>query len=317
LIQYTQTDEFLRGAVDRVKKNPAMQGGIAKPWEYISGGTMPGLVMTYFNRSEPFTSSERKIHSEEELLSFIIDHSKLEKNVLMHSPTHAFIFRADLLPEDISGSIQEMQSFWQTVPLKDEEWIALQLANRLPINEQSLFMHRWRQQSFGNSLEKFRISLLQALPRMIRDPFSFVDTFLHESLPLIEKDRAATIASKFVGRCESLFKDTTYYTPKDLREIIKAAWLSKSNSPLSSVDLDEEIATYLRSEGLAPPRPIIFADTNWSVGFFGLCIGPSGKLSFWRFHRTGMTGVPMESWFHLQKDGTWIILTKPEQYRKL
>jgi len=314
LIQYIQTDEFLAGAIDRAKKNPAMQGGHSKPWEYISGGTMPALVMTYFNRSEPFTLLERKIQNEEELLIFITDIGRPSTSVLMHSPTHAFVFRPDFLPPDIPAALQAMVEFWKSVEIQDEAWLAEKFSSWLPQKDQPLFLHQWRLQNVGGNVQKFRTSLLRSMPRSRSDAESLVDSFLYESLPLINPQKATALGAE-IAPCESFFQDAPFYTPTFFRERVKAAALAQAKSPLFAEDLDERIAAMLRSHGLAAPRPILFADTNWSVGFFGLAISPTGLLSLWRCQRTGLSGTPMHQWFDLQRNGTWIALTRPEEYR--
>jgi hypothetical protein len=321
LIQFIQTDEFLLGALARVKQNPAMQGSLAKPWEYISGGTMPGLVMTYFNRSEPFTMIERKIQTEEDLLFLLIECSQTPKKALMHSPTHAFIFRPDFFPNDALQALNEMRAFWENVEVRDETWLAEAFATCLSETEQPLFLHQWKQKNGNGTLQKFRTSLLESLSKLRSDPEAFVDAFLYESLPLIESSQALAIAVEFVGNRvllnESLFSDQKYVTPIHFRERTKAVALSGFTSPLISIDLDEKIATRLRTIGLAAPKPILFADTNWSAGFFGLAISPSGTFDLWRFQRTAMSGTPMRQWFDLQRNGSWIVLNRPEEYTQL
>ncbi len=315
LIQFIQTDEFLTAAMHRAKQNPMMQGGLSKPWEYISGGTMPGLVMTYYNRSEPFTTEERVIQTEEELLSFIADNSQIESKALMHSTTHAFIFRPDFLPKDIPGALQSMKSFWNTVLIQDESWLADRFSLLLSEQEQPLFLHLWRQKQVNGTVQKFRSALLESLPKHRAESEALVDSFLYESLPLIEAKHAIDLAKEFAPSPESFFGDQSFYTPVQFKERVKMASLSLFPSPLIAIDLDAQIASSLRAKNLAAPRPILFADTNWSAGFFGLAISPSGLLNLWRFQRTGMTGSPMRQWFDLQRNGSWVLLNHPEEYK--
>jgi len=293
LIQYIQTEEFFKGALARCKSNPAMQGSIAKPWEYISGGTMPGLLMAYCNRSQPFTSLERKIQNEAELLQFILE-AKGKDPMLMHSPTHAFILHPEWLPETPS-----LHDFWEKMEVREPEWLADKLSNWLPQKDRALFLHRWRQHTSISELKQFRQSLIHSLSRP--DPEAFVDSFLYESLPLIDQKIANSLAP--------LFDDQPFFTPVEVRERLKTL-----SYPFSLSDIDEQIAAELRKRGLAAPRPILFADTNWSAGFFGLAFSPAGTFDLWRFNRTGMSGTPMRHWFHLQRNGTWIILTRPQEY---
>lgn len=76
-----------------------------KPWAYTSGGNMETLLSCYF-RSNKHTSSERWVENEMELAVYLLDLIKKmppkisenylrdkTKSLLMHSPTHAFLFR--------------------------------------------------------------------------------------------------------------------------------------------------------------------------------------------------------------------------------
>jgi hypothetical protein len=318
LIQFIQTEEFLQGAIQRAKANPTMQGKAAKPWEYISGGSLPALLQTYYNRTSPFTILERKIQNEEELIAFLSESVVLapsSKRVLMHSPTHAFILRPDWFPTDPMESIERMAGFWKQVGLQDEEWLAERFSLWLPRREQALFLHRSRQKNGFENIDAFRNHLIDCAGKTL-DPL--VDAFLYESLPLIHQKTALIIGAEIGGfdqkRLEPYFADASFFTPVDFKERLKAAFIARARAPFSEVDLDANIAASLRERNLAAPMPILFADTNWSAGFFGLAISPQGSLNLWRFHRTGMTGTPMRAWFDLQKEGSWIVLCRPKEY---
>lgn len=318
VIQFIQTDEFLQTSIDRVQMNPAIRDKRAKPWEYISGGTMSTLLMTYYNRTYPFASIQRSIQNTQELLAFLIDIAHASDHapkLLMQSPTHAFLLRLDWMPRDSLHAIEQMKQFWSRVKLYDEEWLAEKLAQRLPEREQSLFLHRWRQAGLREKLPAFRQALLESLPE---DRGEFVDAFLYETLPLIERQKAASLAAELlgekIGAIEPFFQDAPWITPVHFRERVKLIFAIRGKSPFYSVDIDGKIATALRERGLVAPKPILFADTNWSAGFFGLAISASGGFDLWRFHRTGMTGVPMRKWFQLQCEGEWIVFHKAREY---
>ena len=309
LIQFIQTEEFLDQAIQRTRKNPSVRDPSAKPWQYISGGTMPALLMAYTNRQSPFSALQKTINNEQELLSFLIESaSKTTETSLMHSPTHAFIFQPRWLPSNLQQSILQMQNFWKQMKVTDEEWLVEKIALRLPEKDSALFIHRWRQEGIKGEFARFRRTLLELLGPAKE---SLLDSFLWESLPLI-KPEVATQVGHEMGITISVSQ--TWITPLEFRERVKTAFISKQGSPFSSFDLDEEVATILRNKGLAAPKPILFADTNWSAWFFGLAISPGGALSVWRFHRTGMSGVPMNAWFRLQCGGEWIVLNRPQEY---
>lgn len=313
LIQFIQTEEFLGQAIQRTRNNPSVQDPGAKPWQYISGGTMPALLMAYTNRQSPFSALKKTIHNEQELLSFLMESasqsaSKAPQTCLMHSPTHAFIFQPQWLPSNLQHSILQMQNFWKQMKVADEEWLVEKLALRLPEKDSALFIHRWRQEGIKGEFARFRKLLLELLGPSKE---SLLDSFLWESLPLIKPETATQIGHE-MGITISLSK--TWVTPLDFRENAKASFIVRQGSPFASLDLDEEVASILRKKGLAAPKPILFADTNWSAWFFGLAISPSGAPAVWRFHRTGMSGVPMNAWFRQQCGNEWIILNRPQEY---
>ncbi len=87
-----------------------------KPWAYTSGGNMETLVSCYF-RSDQHTTSERWVENEIELAVFLLDLVKkmpanvsdnylrqTKNSLLIHSPTHAFLFKAgfDLFKRGVS-----------------------------------------------------------------------------------------------------------------------------------------------------------------------------------------------------------------------
>lgn len=309
LIVYLQTDEFLNQSIERTRKNPAFHDPRATPWEYISGGTMPALLMAYTQRQFPYSALQKTIHNELELISFLSDAAlQTKETALMYSPTHAFLFHPEWLPHHPHQVIGAMQNFWKQVKIEDEEWLAFALSHKLPEKESAIFLHRWRQYGKKGTLAHFRESALEILGRQKE---ALIDSFLYESLPLISSQEATHLA-KSLGLDLSL--ESPWVTPIGFREWIKSAFISAQRSPFSTSDVDEQMAALLRQKGWAAPRPLLFADTNWSSWLFGLSISPSGKLDLWRFTRTAMSGVPMPEWFRLQCGGEWVILNRPNEY---
>lgn len=320
LIQFIQTDLFLQGAIERANANPIMQGRFAKPWEYISGGSLPGLLQSYYNRVSPFTIFERKIQTENELLFFLkesVHRAPPCKRILMHSPTHAFILRPDWFPSDPMQSMEQMKIFWDNLIVQEGEWLAMRFSSWLPQKERPLFLHRWRQKENFTDLLVFRNHMIDCIgaPRA-----PTVDAFLYESLPVLYAHTVLDLGSQLIGldqrQLQPYFADAPCFTPVDFRERLKAAWIASALIPFSATDWDATIASALRMRNLAAPMPILFGDTNWSAGFFGLAVSPQKTLALWRFQRTGMRGVPMHSWFHLQKEGNWTVLCRPQEYTR-
>lgn len=116
VVTHVKTEIFLKTALERM----ARAHGVAlipnaleqldkvekKPWVYTSGGSMKTLLSCYFGRGEPPTETSRWVESPLELLIFLVDtlkqmpHEQSQiftpssgKALLMHSPTHAFLFK--------------------------------------------------------------------------------------------------------------------------------------------------------------------------------------------------------------------------------
>lgn len=116
IVNHVKTDEFLESALQRMAaahRVPLIAHPLKnidkvqkKPWVYISGGTMSSLVSCYFRREDPPTQTGRWVESPFELLIFLTDTMKMlppelsklfienpRRAMLMHSPTHAFLFK--------------------------------------------------------------------------------------------------------------------------------------------------------------------------------------------------------------------------------
>lgn len=300
LIQYVQTEEFLEGASARAAHNRAFERRASKPWEYVSGGNLQSLMAAYSGRAAPFTVFERRIQNEQELLLFLEQAGKevgVEEPLLIHSPTHAFIYRPDWVPRDLSSSLKAMEGFWSGIKIEDERSLVEKFAERLAPEERLLFLHQSRLEGPLDSIEKWR----SILPGKVL----LIDSFLYESLPQIPIEKARRIAHSFSVR--NLSEKSPFLTPLQLRVLLK------EQLP-STIDGDRIIAETLRQEGLASPAPILFGDSNGSAGFLGLAISPHGVLELWCFHRTSMRGFPMRTWFEQQRGGVWTILSKKEEY---
>ncbi len=120
LITHVRSPFFQETALNRTQRAhglPAIKNAIQnvdilekKPWVFTSGGSMESLVSSYFKLEGEIDKTERWVENETELLSFLIDTTRLSSNrqkgafqkssyapsfsparsLLMHSPTHAF-----------------------------------------------------------------------------------------------------------------------------------------------------------------------------------------------------------------------------------
>ncbi|MCB1213676.1 MAG: hypothetical protein KDK40_05180, partial [Chlamydiia bacterium] len=116
LVAHVRTTEFLENALHRMCKahgQPLLKNPLdhlsaieKKPWAYTSGGAMNTLVANYFGREDDPTEKSRWVENELELLTFLVDCVKempykeeevylkdVKRSLLIHSPTHAFLFR--------------------------------------------------------------------------------------------------------------------------------------------------------------------------------------------------------------------------------
>ena len=153
IVHLVKTEEFLEAALKRMSKIHKLQG--QKPWAYISGGTLPTLIKTYFRRESDLTEESRWVDSPQDLLIFILETLKSlpprimdpMRRMLMTSPTHVFSLLPQLSPfrkgwEDPGFTytwvrdriILPARHFYEQIRLKPSEQISLmqELAKRLP-----------------------------------------------------------------------------------------------------------------------------------------------------------------------------------------
>lgn len=308
LIHYVQTDEFLKGALSRSRANPAIGGDYKKPWEYISGGTINGLMSAYYNKKEPFTLHQKSIGSVEELISFIYECRRQSTDPLfMHSPTHAFVFLPERMDDDPARTIGKMRNFWadKFLSADEEEFLAARFAEKLKPEERPLFLHRQRQKGHAGLLREFRNHLIDDdLTRIER-----VDSFIYESIPVLNQSICEQIVQDFPFLEVSL-EPKAFRTPIMLHEEISSFY----KGALFPFDFDRMFAESLRKRHFAPAQPIFFGDTNWTAGQFAIAVSPDGQLDLWRMSRTGLRGHSMRAWFYFRQRGAWACFVRPAEW---
>ncbi|MBI2811591.1 MAG: hypothetical protein HYX67_12305, partial [Candidatus Melainabacteria bacterium] len=72
VISHLRTQSFLESALKRMSK-AHQYASDKKPWAYTSGGTMTTLLKTYYCREAEFTTEEKWVENESELLIFLLD----------------------------------------------------------------------------------------------------------------------------------------------------------------------------------------------------------------------------------------------------
>jgi hypothetical protein len=143
---------------------------------------------------------------------------------------------------------------------------------------------------------------------------------LLEKMPLISKNRVNDIVALW-EKFPSAIGGERYATAQTLQDIVKGLLCLELQKTSTPQDLHAAVAEAARGCDYAFPKPILFADTNWTKDYFGFTVSPgTGKLELWRFDLIGTIGYPMSSWAHwlngTRKDITWGIYTRPYEYIK-
>lgn len=246
VVAHLRTDDFLESAFYRMAaahKVPLVENPLKnmdkvekKPWVYTSGGNMSTLVSVYFRREHPPTSVHRWVENPQELLVFFADTAKQipykvmepykinpNKSMIMHSPTHAFLFKPGF--EKICNAwnaneftytwvrdklIFPMERFLDDIVLNPDMMAHLvrQLLPRIPVNYQHYFNRSFGELKGSMSPNGFRDYLVYSMQRdrglqMNGKPVlaeEEIDSLLFRELPLFPayqlRDRVEAVLSK-------------------------------------------------------------------------------------------------------------------------
>lgn len=165
-----------------------------------------------------------------------------------------------------------------------------------------------------------------------------VDALLYKHLPLFHRTKVETYLQELLAelpemderRLKRLMAVYHKLSPRvaqqavvtsfELQSIAKSLLMIEQEGAICQLDYHLLIRTAAAKLGLAMPRPVIFADTNWVTDYFAFVVSPgTAEWELWRVDRTGAEGTPM-SWWKKWLDGSqkkpdWGILTDPTQYR--
>jgi hypothetical protein len=237
IIAHVRTREFLESAFARASvrhkgvpiadplKNLERMG--AKPWSYVSGGTMTTLASAYFSREEGPTLAQRVVESPFDLLVFLIDTLKglpasdtrlfLEDplaSMLIQSPTHGFLLKPGFSPFCKAWMDRGNTSTWI------RRWFirpGQAMVETLMLDEGAM---RSLANSFGNQLApQLQLSLREALRRLpagrasVRDFRQFILEQV-SSLPWIAQGPAYFVPAAQIDSL--LFSQIPFTAPKDL-----------------------------------------------------------------------------------------------------
>lgn len=276
------------------------------------------------------------------------------RSMLMNSPTHAFLFQpgVKLFREGWEEKgfsytwardrvVAPMQQFFAQIQLSPSEQI--HLLDQFLISAPPLLAHRMRMGFFTQeehvSVKQFASHMISSLLSLVEGASdrhqlyfsSRVDQFLHSHLPLtpasLWKEKLTLLLSDFSKRKVEELLFLLPDTPAEvigqplLLDVAKACSLALLDTPFSPLDLHKRLLDRARELNLAPPEPLLFADTNWTDQLFGFIVAPStGELSLWRTDFIGSKASPMTSW-QPYLDGrvrkTWDLYVHPYEYHFL
>lgn len=225
IVNLIYMEEFILGAFARISKryklpftgNEDLDKLPYKPWSYISGGTLKGLLTNYFKRDIPFHEEQKKVTSETELLSFFIESIRLlpdkelqlyldnpDRSMLMYSPTHAFLFKPGWMPLEQLWDKRLYSYTW----IRDEVILPkVQSLNPIDVSPAHVlyfletytsnnpYLLLWLKENivwpnYSLPLKDFRELIYDSLPKIPRNVSSFplteelIDGWIYEFFPL-------------------------------------------------------------------------------------------------------------------------------------
>lgn len=311
-----------------------------KPWAYTSGGTLPTLLRTYFRRDGSLTFESRWVESPLDLLVFFADLLKRlppfvadsflknpHKRLLATSPSHVFsIFPGAPLFRDgwqdpgftytwVRDQIVLPRShFYAALRLTEEHQVALVklIASRLPL----LVAHEFARHVDTSKKPIHLSAFYQTLYPLL--PFAFqttIDSVFYEELPFVDPQKADIICDKLQIPLPSRFGPLgrLSFHRYLVEEIVKTKRGSSEKEEVHAF-----VAYLMEQTHLSPPRPLVFADTNWAKYSFTFLVNPGTReLEFWRTDGLGLTGAPMREWEeHLNGSSqkAWGLYLYPYEY---
>lgn len=253
LVTHVRTREFLESSLyrmaaihnSRVIKNPLdnLDKVEKKPWVYTSGGSMEALVSCYFGLLKAPSSVTRWIESPIELLVFLIDLTKQMTTkeqaalmrsrrpaLLMHSPTHAFLFTPtqkkfqELTTSDAftytwvrDNHVIPMQRFVANVVLDEAKmaYLIAQLAEKVPLNYRLRFKEVFQRMYWTMSPIDFRKEIVEVMEREIglqqmgRPVLAAeeIDSFLYSQIPLISLPQVPSHVDQIIDHLPGITPD--------------------------------------------------------------------------------------------------------------
>lgn len=356
VVNHVKTKEFLDSAFYRMAvyhKVPAIKDPLdhlesipTKPWAYTSGGTMDTLLSCYFKREQKPSQTTRWMESPIELLTFLVDVARQvpykqmesylnspEKSMLMHSPTHAFLYKPGYSPFKEAWDNEIYTYVW----IRDEWWFPRKkFVEQLQLNERMMeaflqqlktyippnFHHRFtkvfEKLPYMMSSVQFREYIVEEIRRdrglhWMQRPVvdaDVVDGLLYECLPYSTREESKKKREIIfqnlpcdLEKIEKVLNEVPDSPPQDLisaKQLIESCLgilcLSENATSLAE-NYPSQILQICQKHGFTMPAPILFADTNWIKDYFGCVVNPgTGNLELWRLDILGIKGSPMSHW---------------------
>ena len=281
VIQFLRSPEFMRGSLKE------------SPWQYISGGSMHTLVKGYYSIENELQEEARPVDNPADLFMFLLDVMKglssqivepfldnAKKSFLMHSPTHAFLFKPGMYPFKLGWLDKGLSYIW----IRDYVIHPAQVFySQIMLNEKEqedllyyLGLSKVAPSPERLTLKEFRSILINHMPA------PKIDAFFRGAFPL--KSREAF---------KHFSVPPTEFVPYQMYR---------------GLFPDQE---------LEAPVAVLFADTNWTPYFFGFVVNPATlELELWRMDEEGFLGAPMDAWDPFFGKDPWGVLTNPRQYTR-
>lgn len=343
--------------------SPDMLLGEKTPWAYISGGTVETLLTFYYRYPSVITSESRWVESGGDLLVFLLDALKglpfrqseyfakqRDRGMLMHSPNHAFVLYPGW-PEFFTGwqdsgftytwvrdrIISPGREFFSSILLSIEEQLFLVqewLKRFSPLLQHQAF-RAFPTKTATRSVHDF-VRVVSDVSKEALGELEFVaqlDSYLYEMLPLCpgnhwKKNVLALIPEIWRDKVGAFLHQEAddlgrFLGSKELQELAKGYCVFANGSVQMDADLHKIVAENARKLRLAPPSPLLFADSNWPHFLFGFMWGAaSERLRLWRFDANDCRGSVMKEWEDFVEGKRqqpkhylpWGIYTKLEQY---
>lgn len=253
----------------------------------------------------------------------------------MHSPSHAFSLRPALPLFQQGWQDKGFTYTWVrdhlefparefydkvTVSAKEQRMLVEEYAKTLPYHFAATFIKDFFPTELPAFIDEFRNNLLVSLERAAhthdiaaRELFEeSLDHFLYNSFPISTRKQVQLLLESDVDL------EGEFFTSKIVLQIALLFFIKKQGSIILPKELFESVVERGRAQGLFPPTPLIFADTNWPDFYFAALYCPgTKKVELFRTDIYGLSAVPMRNWdpfFKGDPSLLWTVYTHPGEY---